>query len=557
MRFYSILAGTLCIYLMAEAQIQLRIVQEQEPNNSFDAPQVIATSLTHSQGVVITPATIHPAGDRDYYRFRVSESGIYSLRVDTNRDTILTLYNSAGEQIATNNDGGNPDIPNRMASGLTLSLSAGEYLAEVRYLFWQGVCRYALRLFPGEQAPDSDPTEPNDSREDAVPLGSFTGGELVSEVGFSSYGGSDIDMYTFKSAVSIAGLRIRTTTYVDTILRVTTPDGNVYENDDSNWDTLNGTASEVYIPLGPAGTYILEVRTFGAWGGYYQLQIGAELPSQIILQDADTVFRLRNLMGARDRVPTNNADWLYGGVDHLFQQGWWYRMEGIHTREYVPSTLNMIAQDQPNRVFLVYPEPDGLLLFFSYELHALTAGGATLTCSVLAYNLRNSPVTLHLFHYFDLDVGGAFTNQAEWRNGRIWVLGAGNHYGYITPLTPFTHWEVTPYPQTLNRLTDSTATTLMDGTLPFEGDFTGAFQWRALLSSSQGTGIRVHYALDTESPPLQGDVNRDGCIDDSDLLTVLFAFGTMGIFLPEDVDLNGVVDDGDLLIVLFNFGTGC
>lgn len=52
-----------------------------------------------------------------------------------------------------------------------------------------------------------------------------------------------------------------------------------------------------------------------------------------------------------------------------------------------------------------------------------------------------------------------------------------------------------------------------------------------------------------------GDVNGDGCVNDVDLLAVLFAFGNEGGI--EDLDRNGFVDDGDLLIVLFNFGNGC
>ncbi len=54
-----------------------------------------------------------------------------------------------------------------------------------------------------------------------------------------------------------------------------------------------------------------------------------------------------------------------------------------------------------------------------------------------------------------------------------------------------------------------------------------------------------------------GDINGDGCVDDADLLQVLFAFGNNGSGLPEDVNGDGVVDDADLLTVLFNFGNGC
>jgi thermitase len=55
-----------------------------------------------------------------------------------------------------------------------------------------------------------------------------------------------------------------------------------------------------------------------------------------------------------------------------------------------------------------------------------------------------------------------------------------------------------------------------------------------------------------------GDVDCNGCVDDADLLTVLFAFGQNGTALGRvDVNCDGVVDDADLLTVLFNFGSGC
>jgi hypothetical protein len=55
---------------------------------------------------------------------------------------------------------------------------------------------------------------------------------------------------------------------------------------------------------------------------------------------------------------------------------------------------------------------------------------------------------------------------------------------------------------------------------------------------------------------VEGDVNCDGCVDDADLLSVLFNFGSTDI-TPADVNNDRTVDDADLLQVLFNFGTGC
>lgn len=56
---------------------------------------------------------------------------------------------------------------------------------------------------------------------------------------------------------------------------------------------------------------------------------------------------------------------------------------------------------------------------------------------------------------------------------------------------------------------------------------------------------------------VQGDVNDDGCVNDTDLLLVLFAFGNTGENQQEDLNGDGIVNDTDLLLVLFNFGNGC
>jgi len=76
-------------------------------------------------------------------------------------------------------------------------------------------------------------------------------------------------------------------------------------------------------------------------------------------------------------------------------------------------------------------------------------------------------------------------------------------------------------------------------------------------TDSANLGPYIVYIDDVETyVPTPGDVDDNGCVDDADLLQVLFAFGSTG---QNDADVNGdqIVDDADLLIVLFNFGTGC
>jgi hypothetical protein len=69
------------------------------------------------------------------------------------------------------------------------------------------------------------------------------------------------------------------------------------------------------------------------------------------------------------------------------------------------------------------------------------------------------------------------------------------------------------------------------------------------------TGRTEAFLLDTGFPR-RGDVDRNGCVDDADLLAVLFAFGGQG-YRNEDLNWDGIIDDADLLVVLFHFGSGC
>lgn len=558
MRKVATLAGMATTFVCALAQIEMTPYLEREPNNSLGAAQVIESPINASKGFVVWEATINPVGDRDFYRFQVAQGGTYSIRVDTNLDAVLRLYDANGNLIAENDNDGNPDIPlNRFAPGLTRTLPPGIYTVEVFY--WQnlGRARYALRVFPGTNAPDYDPTEPNDTIAQSFYLGRISGGEiLTNDYRFLAYHTSDVDVYRFDLDSTGQELKVRTGTYVDTVLRVVAPDGQIYENDDSEWDTLNPGASEVRIPLAPRGTYYVFVRANPRWGGYYRLHVSAPLPYEIVLQQGGATFRLRDLRGAPTRIPFNNADWIQNGRDHCYQMGWWYRIQDTHTREFTPSNLTYYDQEHPNRALLSYNEPDGLLIGIQYELKSTNDRGSLLFIDVVVVNFQFQPRTVHLFHYVDLDVSDASTNNADWDGERIRVATSVDQV-WLSALTPFTRWQVSLYPQVIDLLTNATADNLANGTLPLEGDFTGALQWTLLLTPFEYRMVRIAYAPNTAVVPRRGDIDRNGCVDDADLLAVLFDFGSTGIALESDVNGNGTVDDADLLEVLFDFGTGC
>ncbi len=110
----------------------------------------------------------------------------------------------------------------------------------------------------------------------------------------------------------------------------------------------------------------------------------------------------------------------------------------------------------------------------------------------------------------------------------------------------------------------SSTSTQFDDDNPTDGNHTSpteCYDYTFNLSSSGCPnpsllgGTIAFWAQAAGCQPSGGDVDGNGCVDDADLLAVLFAFGGQGG--PEDVNCDGVVDDADLLEVLFNFGSGC
>jgi len=88
------------------------------------------------------------------------------------------------------------------------------------------------------------------------------------------------------------------------------------------------------------------------------------------------------------------------------------------------------------------------------------------------------------------------------------------------------------------------------------GGFIGLYTDTAGWSGTNPPVAWFDYLI-VAQPPIEGDVNNDGCVDDADLLAVLFDFGATGCNRDTDINRDGVVDDADLLTVLFAFGSGC
>ncbi len=155
-----------------------------------------------------------------------------------------------------------------------------------------------------------------------------------------------------------------------------------------------------------------------------------------------------------------------------------------------------------------------------------------------------SPSTIDLYFQTPIQVSaGQITLQSATQG----VISTQFEYDNTTRrvrLTPNT-----PLKPDLYTVRVSPSITAVNSGLALDGEYTGQLP--------TGDGIPGGEAvLPLRVLAVNGDVDGNGCVDDADLLTVLFAFGNTGAH-PADTNGDDIVDDADLLTVLFNFGRGC
>jgi uncharacterized membrane protein len=147
--------------------------------------------------------------------------------------------------------------------------------------------------------------------------------------------------------------------------------------------------------------------------------------------------------------------------------------------------------------------------------------------------------------------------------GEAWDIRGGIIIGFST--TPSgerraVRWQLGTATAQVEDLNQTYAALLTDGSvLRSANAFSPNGRFIVGWGRNAATGRDEAFLLDTQRCASEnGDVDANGCVDDADLLAVLFNFGNTGNALGrEDTNCDGIVDDADLLTVLFNFGSGC
>jgi hypothetical protein len=177
-------------------------------------------------------------------------------------------------------------------------------------------------------------------------------------------------------------------------------------------------------------------------------------------------------------------NWTVDGVNQMFQQWFWYRVG--NTAEAAINTLTPTAAAVAGRNIVTNYSGAGFTVEVTYLVTGGTANSGTsdVAETIRIINTSNAPLDFHFFQYSDFDLcGNAGGETATFVNANTVDQTdiAGCHLSETVVTPDATHREAGIFANTLGKLNDGVATTLVDNNTSGFGDATWAFQWDVLL----------------------------------------------------------------------------
>jgi hypothetical protein len=232
-------------------------------------------------------------------------------------------------------------------------------------------------------------------------------------------------------------------------------------------------------------------------------------------------------------TPNGMTSWTVDGVNHLYQQWFWYRIHEYDTN------LNLVGDEAPindlgtatllgpfngdwdagNEQLAMKHENDDLAVTIQYTLQgqSLGSGHSIIGEEITIENKGANAMSLSFYQYSDFDLGGTADDDS------ITLTGIAAHQSdgggpYISEVVGFgvgsypVHYEAAFFSDTLNSFNDGLPTDLSDNASSGPGDVTWAFQWDFTLAPGESVGFSKQKSVGVPEP--------------ASLL--LFGFGLMG-----------------------------
>lgn len=207
-------------------------------------------------------------------------------------------------------------------------------------------------------------------------------------------------------------------------------------------------------------------------------------------------------------ITNGNADWAFnnsatrgsanfrpdGTTDHVFQNWWYWRVNGVSTQEnnfgWFPSSQVYAG----NVATVGGTEFNGRLDWeLQITLNDLAPPAQAIVFQTMRLtNTSTVPLDLAIFNYLDADVGGTAGGDSAVLTGAdaMTVTDGGGDFVYFQGVGA-NRWQAAPFATLRTQLENNSVENLTNAGLPFgPGDWTGAFQWDIVINPGQSVVLR-------------------------------------------------------------------
>ncbi len=232
--------------------------------------------------------------------------------------------------------------------------------------------------------------------------------------------------------------------------------------------------------------------------------------SQVIISDGTSTFGWSsntNLTGGTVRTGTGGGTGaefkVNGSADQSFQEWWWYRANGVNSREFALSTQVNAPVVTGNSMVLSYREPEGFTSTLTYTINNV-GGAARVTGTNIIKNEGNSALDLDFFNYIDWDMNataGTDTATLLQNNPALRMrVQDGLMVGEYRALDA-DNYQIGAFSGVRTLLTNTVINDFNNTTPNFTGDFTGGVQWKFTLDPGQSIALQTTRTLSVVPEP--------------------------------------------------------
>jgi hypothetical protein len=221
-------------------------------------------------------------------------------------------------------------------------------------------------------------------------------------------------------------------------------------------------------------------------------------------------------------IQTNSSagmyEWEVNGVNHLFQQWFWYRYSNATVTMTDENSIDELGSATTAGPFDLNSTPGHDVVRITHQdanlkvevKYSLVGNVAPSEFSIIGEeislkNVGSSTMTLKFFQYSDFDLGGTSNDDSVTLQG----IAAHQEDGvnpYLSEVVGFgvgsspSHYSADLFANTLNAFNDGLPTTLNDNNSAGPGDVTWAFQWDFTLAPGASVAFSKQKSIGVPEP---------------------------------------------------------